>query len=103
MLTRFSSLSKCLRVTAWCLRWLPEGRRKGLPSDNGCALRCSTLTANKLAAAETRWIRTIQASHYKRELKLISENKSISGKSALTGFSPILDSEEVLRVGGRLE
>jgi hypothetical protein len=82
---------------------LPEGRRKGLPSNNGRASRCSALTADELAAAETRWIRATQASHYKRELRLISDNQLLSGKSALTNLSSILDLEGVLRVGGWLE
>jgi len=103
ILTRFSTLSRLLRVTAWCRRWLPERRPKGLQSSGSVNSGHSPLTADEVAGAEKQWIRLVQAQHYRRELKLIAEHNSISGKSAITGLNPTLDVDGLMRAGDRLE
>ncbi|CAL1672771.1 unnamed protein product [Lasius platythorax] len=53
LLTKFSSLNKLLRVTAWCRRWLPgrcHGDAAGAPNPD--RNRCRPLTATELDEAE---------------------------------------------------
>lgn len=91
-LRRFSSLRRLLRVTAWCRQWLPHGPTVG-----------PELTANELEEARLIWIRQVQASYYKANLKALQQHLLLPTSSSLLRLSSFLDSQGLLRVGGQLK
>lgn len=102
-LTRFSSLTRLIRVTAWCQRWL---HRRDMPQSTPPAVNeeppAGPLTAAEYERALHLWIRRVQRAHYNREFEAAKRMESIKGRSALTKLTPFVDSQNLLRVGGRL-
>jgi hypothetical protein len=103
-LLRFSSLERLLRVTAWCRRWLAAKKR---PTHVGTATKPNTLgdilTAAEVEEARAVWIRSVQATHYSRELMSLKQNCLLGKTHSLTRLTPFVDSLNVMRVGGRLK
>ncbi|KMQ84706.1 integrase core domain protein, partial [Lasius niger] len=104
LLTRVSSFHRLLRVTAWCLRWLPRGRQAELvlAKDQHQPHKGTPLSAAEINRAEKLWIRWAQTTHFARELKLISNKSKLPDKGTLTCLFPVLDEDGILRVGGRI-
>lgn len=102
-LVRFSSLNRLLRVTAWCRRWL-RFRGDVEKSANGSTNRASSglLDASECDAARVTWIRVVQAEHYRSELSAITRGLSLPKSSSLIKLTPFIDSQSILRVGGRI-
>ncbi|XP_066602498.1 uncharacterized protein [Prorops nasuta] len=98
LLTRFSSLSKLIRVTAYCLRFGKNCR---------CSKSMSSkvqgfLTTEELELSRNAIIRLVQSNAFKNELICLKENRAIQKSSALFKLHPFLDEHGVIRVGGRL-
>ncbi|KMQ82760.1 integrase core domain protein [Lasius niger] len=91
LLTRYSSLHRLLRISAWCRRWLRPRHARGC-----------TLTVEELQDAEEMWIRISQACGYPEELATLSSNRELPRRSSLLKLSPFIDGKGILRVGGRL-
>ncbi|GAB1867788.1 Integrase catalytic domain-containing protein [Camponotus japonicus] len=96
ILLRFSSL---LRVTAWCLRW----RRQTPQRTHNPAGTAQTFEPHETDDALLRWVRTLQALHYKDEVSSLSRGRALPPRSPLTKLSPYLDDSGIMRVGGRLK
>lgn len=98
-LTRFSKLSRLIHVTAYCLRFFNNCKFK-LRSNNK---NCNTyLTAPEIKNGMNVCIRLSQFKEFNDEINLLSQGKCVSKKSKLYTLSPYLDSNNLLRVGGRL-
>ena len=89
--TKFSSWRKLVRVTAWILRLGRKVHERRVTNENGEANKHGTVSPDDLCKAELYWIR-----HAQREL----HSKITNGE--LKQFSPFVDSEGIIRVGGRL-
>lgn len=80
-LTRFSSLPRLLRVTAWMCRWLPpdevlvDARNEGFSSTN--------LGAKEIQLALVRWLRVVQKHHFRAELDNVTAGLDVQGRSTL--------------------
>ena len=61
----------------------------------------SCLTVIELSKAEEYWIKFAQADHFSEDIQHLLSNKSLPKSSCLIPLHPFLDSENVLRVGGR--
>ena len=95
---RYSSFLYLKRVTAWMKRFLkncltPKEQRSLNP----------TLSIEELADAEQYWIQVIQEEHFSGEVKALKKQSQLHAKSSLLPLHPILDSNNLLRVGGRQE
>ncbi|XP_011700179.1 PREDICTED: uncharacterized protein LOC105457283 [Wasmannia auropunctata] len=105
-LTRFSSLERLLRVTAWCRRWLSrvsnDTERLRSPQSTRSP-RCGTLSAAEMDDARLCWVRAVQAASYKPVLESIKQGKALPNSNSLARLSPFLDPKGILRVGGRLK
>lgn len=90
---RVSVWSKLLRVIAWCLRFLRrlKGEKKQSPF----------LETVELQKAHNLIIRLVQRSEFSSEITLLEKARGLR-KSRLVSLNPFLDSEGLLRVGGRL-
>lgn len=91
-LSKYSSWTKLLRVTAYLLRFIhnvqhPEKRH-------------NSLTAQELRDATLRLFKLIQAESFAEDLILLKKNRTCSLR--LQRLSPFLSDDGLIRVGGRL-
>ena len=96
ILNNYSSFTKLQRVTAWCLRFIRNARH---PHNkiNGC------LSSAELSVALTCLVKLVQARSFPDELDCLKNKKTLSNSSHLLSLCPFIDSEGVVRVGGRLK
>ncbi|XP_073950857.1 uncharacterized protein [Choristoneura fumiferana] len=87
--SKFSSLTKLLRVAAYCRRILKRQNH-------------TYLLKEEIEDALVIMIRKCQGEAFREEISNIKLGKNISKKSILTSLSPQLDDSDLLRVGGRL-
>lgn len=97
LLTKYSSLEKIKRITAWCMRFVNNGCKKRQSNSS------SFLTSAELQDALNIYIRWTQEDSYGSEIQSCRSSKPLLTKSSLLKFNPILDVKGILRVGGRLE
>lgn len=97
-LTRFSSLRRLLRVSAWIWRW-----RHRCPIDGKVSVDLpTTLEPAEFDAALGRWIRLTQSLAFRRELEDVRAGRPVVGRSPLRRLTPVMDDAGILRVGGRI-
>ncbi|XP_031339663.1 uncharacterized protein LOC116168131 [Photinus pyralis] len=94
ILVKYSSFSKLQRVMAYCIRFIHNTRK--YPKLGG------HLSSHELHNAKIQIIKMTQASTFQNELNSLHAKKSPDYKGQLKTLNPILDSDHVLRVGGRL-
>ncbi|CAH0729781.1 unnamed protein product, partial [Brenthis ino] len=95
---RFSSFSKLVRVVAYCRRWLRI--RKGLSSRPSS----EALERQEIEDAIKVCIKKCQEEGFRKELEELRKHGIIDKKKkSLKTLNIFLDSEGVIRVGGRLE
>ena len=66
------------------------------------SLKNREISVNDLNEAELQIIKYLQNKYYAHEITMCSKNQSINKNSALRKLAPFLDSDNILRVGGRL-
>lgn len=90
-LPQTSSWTKLLRIIAYCLRWKKENR-------------CSTrIILSEMTRAETRIFKICQEESFPVELDKLRRERPIPRGSKLIALDPFLDTNGIIRVGGRLE
>ncbi|XP_029176361.1 uncharacterized protein LOC114944557 [Nylanderia fulva] len=92
VLTRFSSFSKLIRVSAYCLRLLRDVERP----------HAVHLTADELARCRLRWCRIAQHQDFAEEIKVLSRGSQLARRSPLLSLRPFQGQDGLIRVGGRL-
>ncbi len=93
---RYSSFERLRRVVAWIIRFISNclpHKFKHISS--------SHLTVPELHITETKLCSIVQTDHYSTEIRSIKLNKPLSKGNCWLPLSPILDSDGLLRVGGR--
>lgn len=96
MIENYSSLSKLLRVTSYCLRFV-NNMRKPLS-----LRKIGFLTPLELDASLLFWVKITQECNYSDEISRLSKHSNISKASKLVRLTPIVGTDGILRVGGRL-
>ncbi|XP_029155184.1 uncharacterized protein LOC114928270 [Nylanderia fulva] len=97
LLLRYSLLKRLLRITAWCRRWLLIHRQlRHAQSQPG------VISSDELTEARLSWVRLIQARIFTKEIRRLQNGTPLPSRSFLQKLTPFLDSEGLLRVGGRL-
>lgn len=94
---RFSSFEHLRRFVAYCLRW--KGRALKHHKET---LNHPSLTMAELDSADVKILHCIQSEVFSTELGKLTKGQSLPSNSRLLNLSPILDSDGLLRVGGRL-
>ena len=95
---RFSTFTRIQRVVAWILRFVNNCRpSKKLAETAGK----SCLTVPELLAAEKYLVRFPQEAHFVDEITSLKAGKGLPRGSNLLALHPFVDSDGVLRVGGR--
>ncbi|UYV76707.1 hypothetical protein LAZ67_14001843, partial [Cordylochernes scorpioides] len=96
-IVRYSTMTKLIRITAWCWRFyyncllFDPIRQKG------------PLTTRELTKAIQVLVKSIQQVEFCTEIKLLKSNKQLPLSNKLTSLNPFLDTQGLLRVGGRLK
>jgi hypothetical protein len=96
IITRFLSLSRLQRVTAYCLRFAHNARNPSLR-------RTGYLTNAELRDSLHMCIKIAQQEIYTQEMNDLRKKGQVSSKSQLQSLHPFLDKADCLRVGGRLQ
>ena len=84
------------RVAAWILRFINNARKVN-NHQSGC------ITVAELVTAEHFILKGVQRSSFEDEISYLKKNQAVPPTSALSAFSPFIDSSGMLRVGGRLK
>lgn len=95
-LNRFSTLRKLIRSTAWFHRLFSVLRKQQRQYER-------TLTALELHSATMFWVRVVQGQEFAREIESLQGSGSSDYAKQLNNLHPFIDSEGILRVGGRLK
>jgi len=93
---RYSSLTRLVRVIAYCLRFVQNSR---YPKEKFTY----HLQVNEINNATQCLIRAVQNQHWSDEKKELKTNNPISMKSKIFRLCPFLDEHQIIRVGGRLK
>ncbi|XP_055590340.1 uncharacterized protein LOC129742466 [Uranotaenia lowii] len=96
---RFSSFQHMLRVTAFCFRYFSNCRTKKTKHQK----MVGNLSTAEIQNAESALIRLVQLQEFPNEASALRDSKPMSVKSRLRWFTPFLDQDGVMRVGGRLD
>ncbi|XP_029162483.1 uncharacterized protein LOC114934042 [Nylanderia fulva] len=97
LLLRYSSLKRLLRITAWCRRWLLIHRQLRHAQNQP-----GVISSDELTEARFSWVRLIQAKIFTDEIRRLQNGTPLPSRNSLQKLNPFLDSEGLLRVGGRL-
>jgi len=95
---RFSSWTRLTRATAWMMRFIHNSKHKTQSTER---LR-GPLRIGELRNAERYWWKLIQAQRFSEELEYLHGGKKVLKKSPLWKLDPFVDSDGILRVGGRI-
>ncbi|XP_076382083.1 uncharacterized protein LOC143260481 [Megalopta genalis] len=104
---RYSSYNRLIRVTAYCLKFIYSVKKKkgsnssirNETTNNACSKH---LTVRDLDKAIIVLVKLAQRNAFSKELRLLESSRIISRTSKLRSFNPFLDSNGVIRLGGRL-
>lgn len=97
LLQTYNSMTKTVRTLAWISRFITNAR-------NRYNKRYTTkyLTADEINCALTAVIKYAQLCNFDEDIRQLTRKAELNKKSNLLLLNPYLDSEGVLRVGGRL-
>ena len=89
-----------MRVTAWILRFVKACRssKKNRPSSPTVS---PNLTVEELTNAENYWISHSQQDCFGTEMDVLKRDRALSSDSKLLTLRPFIDSNGIIRVGGR--
>ena len=92
---KYSSFSRLLTITAWCLRFRHYCKNKNV-------IKEVRLTGQELEAARIRLIHLCQQISYPSELGHLEKGQPVPRNSALLPLRPLLGKDGLMRVGGRI-
>lgn len=95
LLSRYSSLSKLLRISAISRRICDGFMGRPVPESPG-------ITPKEIDNARTYWLKHTQQIFFAEELRIIGEGNHLNKGHPLAKLMPFIDEKGVLRVGGRL-
>ena len=95
---RTSSYHSTLAIVAWCLR-LRDRLKLGRPNPDN---RTRHLTGLEVIRARDWILRENQSHNFPKEKHALEKGQAIPPTSRLRALNPLLDSTQLLRVGGRL-
>lgn len=93
---RFSSWIRLVRIQAWVYRFLTNCRKTELDRVTG------ELNKEEIADSEANLIKTAQQRCFPDEYEALRKNKELPKSSKIIGLQPKLDSNETMRIDGRL-
>lgn len=99
---RYSTFTRLQRVMAWILRFISNCRpSKHHKLESNTATGDPCLTSSELIAAERYLVKISQQSHFSSEITSLKAKIRLSSSSCVLSVHPFIDTDGVLRVGGR--
>ena len=98
-LSRYSVFARLQRVTAWLLRFVKNCHLSGESTPD--RITTPSLSVTELLAAEHYWIVFSQGECFSAEVATLKSKQQMPRSSCVLSLHPFLDSEGILRVGGR--
>ena len=95
---RYLTFTQFQRVAAWILHFVHNCRTD---RESATHRGTPTLTVVELAAAERYWMALSQHGHFLAEWAALRAKQHLPKSGCLTSLNPFLDSEGLLRIGGR--
>ncbi|XP_075168002.1 uncharacterized protein LOC142240188 [Haematobia irritans] len=95
IISRFSSLNRCLRVISYIFRFYNACKRK-LICDN------PVLRHEEIEFVKHRFILLSQQTAFPKEMENLRDKRPVHKKSRLLTVNPFIDDKGLLRVGGRI-
>ncbi|XP_055599744.1 uncharacterized protein LOC129748951 isoform X2 [Uranotaenia lowii] len=101
---RYSSLSFLIRIVAYCQKFSQNVilKTRTNPQTVTNSSNPRTLTMEQLTQAKLRLVRLAQADGFQEEIKQLTRGNSLPKSSRIRLLRPFIDSEGIIRVGGRL-
>lgn len=96
LLDKYSSLTKLLRITAICRRFIMRLKRVERSSLN------YPLTPMELEESRIFWVQTIQKAWFSGEIQTLQRGEGLPRSNPMVRLTPFVDQQGLLRVGGRL-
>lgn len=90
-----SSYNKLIRVTAYCLRFGFNCKNK--------IHKIGALTTDELSQSLKSIVKMVQSTEFENEFKCLTKEKQINSDSKIIKLVPFLDTNGLIRVGGRLQ
>lgn len=100
IINKFSSLVRLRRTVAYCLRFVQNSRQGAMDSDSKIT---GPLQAEELERSMRILLAIAQREKFSEEIQQLSHGRKLSPKSKLLPLHPFLDTNGLLRVGGRLQ
>uniref|UniRef100_A0A8D8RLV6 Endonuclease n=1 Tax=Cacopsylla melanoneura TaxID=428564 RepID=A0A8D8RLV6_9HEMI len=94
-----SSFTKMVRLVAWCLRFANNASRGRV---NGNIMKSKYLEAAEIRNAKLKLVKMVQGEAFQEDLLHIKKHGCVKNKSAIKSLNPFIDSDGILKVGGRL-
>ena len=103
LLSKYSSWTKLLKITAWILRYISilKSKISKIDSKANTLIQGSFVTVDETKKAELAIIRYLQYKEYGSEIQNLNAGKVIGKSSKIRSLNPII-SEDLLRIGGRI-
>ncbi|KAI4475977.1 hypothetical protein M0804_013962 [Polistes exclamans] len=95
--SKYSQFTRLVRVIAYCGRFCRNNVQRARTKDIG------PLTVAEIAEARNRLIKLCQAQEFGEEIRAITKNPKITVHGRLACLKPFLDTNGIMRVGGRLQ
>lgn len=95
LICKYSSFLKLQRVVAYIIRFKNNALRKNIQS--------GPLSVSEMDLSLKYLLRMAQSHNFSEEINSLKLNNSISKKSKLFNLNPFIDTDNLLRVGGRLK
>lgn len=106
---RFSSFSRLVRIVAFLRRFIRNSKIKNsrsraieLPGRES-RQKTDLLTVEELEESRIRLIKIVQAQFFEADIKTILVKGRVERSSKILSLNPFLDTNGILRVGGRLK
>lgn len=96
LVRRYSCYFRLVRVVAYCFRFADNLRKPQQSRE------FANLTTPEIARGFHVLLANVQATHFAQECEDLARGRMLSRRSSLRSLNPFLDSEGLLRVGGRL-
>ncbi|XP_065175930.1 uncharacterized protein LOC135805765 [Sycon ciliatum] len=98
-ISRFSSWIRLMRTTAWIVRYVNNLRAK---ASSKPTVTCSELLPSEYQQAQKLWWKKAQQDSFREEIGDLQKHSNVSSSSKLRDLSPVLDSDGVVRMHGRI-
>ncbi|XP_021963617.1 uncharacterized protein LOC110859062 [Folsomia candida] len=98
IITRYSSLSRLVKITGYINRFIYNMRRK-----NKHERKCGPFYPQELEDALSSLVKIVQNQEFYNEVKCLERRHALPTKSKLIQLHPFLDQGGILRGGGRLQ